>query len=236
MWIANGIKKWITNGPDADVYLVYMRTAAPEKGSHSLTAFIVEQDMQGFRRGDKTDKLGMRGSNTCELIFENCEIPQPNVLGEVNEGVRILMGGLDSERLILSGGPIGIMQAALDLVLPFVRERKQFDRPIGTFELMQGKVADMYTALQAARAYAYRVAEAFDSDLPSRKDPAACLLLASESAVKVSLEAIQSLGARGYMNDCAAGRLLRDAKLYDIGGGTNEIRRMLIGRELFDGK
>ena len=234
-WVANGVKKWITNGPDADVYIVYMRTKTGTD-SHSITAFIIERTMQGFSVGNKTDKLGMRGSNTSELYFENCTIPQENVLGEVNEGVKVLMNGLDSERLILSGGPLGIMQSALDIVLPYVKQRKQFNRPIGTFELMQGKLADMYTAQQAASFFSYKIAEQLDHGMTSRKDAAACYLFASEAAVKVSLEAIQSLGASGYMNDSPVSRLLRDAKVYDIGGGTNEIRRMLIGRELFEEK
>ncbi|MGQ0659071.1 MAG: acyl-CoA dehydrogenase family protein [Chromatiales bacterium] len=232
-WVANGVKKWITNGPDADVLIVYMRTAPVEDGSHSITAFLIEKDMPGFRCGPRTDKLGMRGSNTCELIFENCRIPDENALGEVNEGAKILMSGLDTERLVLAGGPLGIMQAALDLVLPFVHERRQFGQPVGTFELMQGKLADMYTELAAARAYAYEVAGQFDGGRPSRKDAAACLLFASEAAVRAALEAIQCLGARGYMNDSPASRLLRDVKVYDLGGGTSEIRRMLIGRELY---
>src|SRR5918992_269368 len=229
VWVANGVKKWITNGPEADLLIVYMRTAGPEAGSRSITAFLVEKDRPGFGKGEKTDKLGMRGSNTCELIFEDCEIPEDHVLGEVNEGVRVLMRGLDVERLLLSGGPIGLMQAALDVVLPYIHERKQFGQPIGTFELIQAKLADMYTALETSRAFAYRVAERFDRGQPSRKEAAACLLFASEAAVKVTLEAIQALGARGYMNDTPTGRLLRDAKLYEIGGGTNEIRRILIG-------
>ncbi|WP_266159351.1 acyl-CoA dehydrogenase family protein [Dyella silvatica] len=204
VWIANGTKMWITNGPDADVLLVY--------------------------------KLGMRGSNTCELVFEDCEIPAENIVGEVNEGVRVLMGGLDTERLVLSGGPIGLMQAALDLAIPYVRERKQFNAPIGTFGVMQAKIADMYTALQSSRGFAYMVAQQFDHGVKSRIDPAACLLNASQNAVKVALEAIQTLGGNGYINEFPAGRLLRDAKLYEIGAGTNEIRRMLIGRELFHGK
>ena len=234
VWVANGVKKWITNGPEADLLIVYMRTAGPEAGSRSITAFLVEKDLPGFGKGEKTDKLGMRGSNTCELIFEDCEIPDDHVLGEVNEGVRVLMRGLDVERLLLLGGPIGLMQAALDVVLPYIHERKQFGQPIGTFELIQAKLADMYTALETSRAFAYRVAERFDRGQPSRKEAAACLLFASEAAVKVALEAIQALGARGYMNDTPTGRLLRDAKLYEIGGGTNEIRRILIGRELFE--
>jgi isovaleryl-CoA dehydrogenase len=235
-WVANGSKMWITNGPDADVLLVYMRTAPRPAGSRCMTAFIVEKGMKGFSTAQKLDKLGMRGSNTCELVFENCEIPAGNVVGEVNEGVRVLMGGLDTERLVLSGGPIGIMQAAMDLVLPYVRERKQFNAPIGTFGMMQAKVADMYTALQSSRGFAYMVAQQFDNGVKSRIDPAACLLNASTNAVKVALEAIQALGGNGYINEFPAGRLLRDAKLYEIGAGTNEIRRMLIGRELFHGK
>ena len=236
VWVANGSKMWITNGPDADVLLVYMRTAPRAAGSRCMTAFIVEKGMKGFSTAQKLDKLGMRGSNTCELVFEDCEIPEENIVGEVNEGVRVLMSGLDTERLVLSGGPIGLMQAALDITLPYVRERKQFNAPIGTFEIMQAKVADMYTALQSSRGFAYLVAQQFDSGVKSRIDPAACLLNASANAVKVALEAIQSLGGNGYINEFPAGRLLRDAKLYEIGAGTNEIRRMLIGRELFHGK
>ena len=234
VWVANGNKMWITNGPDADVLIVYMRTAPVDQGSRAMTAFIVEKSMPGFSTAQKLDKLGMRGSNTCELVFNNCEIPAENVLGEVNQGVKVLMRGLDTERVTLSGGPLGIMQAAMDITLPYVHDRKQFGQAIGTFELMQGKVADMYTALQSARAFSYRTAEAADAGRASRKDAAACLLYASENAVKVSLEAIQSLGGNGYINEFATGRLLRDAKLYDIGAGTNEIRRMLIGRELFN--
>ena len=235
-WIANGSKMWITNGPDADVLLVYMRTAPRPAGSRCMTAFIVEKDMKGFSTAQKLDKLGMRGSNTCELVFEDCEIPVENVVGQVNEGVRVLMGGLDTERLVLSGGPIGLMQAALDITLPYVRERKQFNAPIGTFGIMQAKIADMYTALQSSRAYAYMVALDFDRGVKSRIDPASCLMNASQNAVKVTLEAIQALGGNGYINEFPTGRLLRDAKLYEIGAGTNEIRRMLIGRELFHGK
>ncbi len=233
-WIANGNKMWITNGPDADTLIVYMRTAGVESSARSMTAFIVEKGMQGFSTAQKLDKLGMRGSNTCELVFEDCEIPDENILGQAHGGTRILMSGLDTERVTLSGGPIGIMQAAMDIVIPYVHERKQFGKPIGTFELMQGKLADMFVKLQSARAFSYRVAGAIDEGRPSRKDAAACLLYASESAVQVALEAIQSLGGNGYINDYPAGRLLRDAKLYDIGAGTSEIRRMLIGRELFD--
>lgn len=236
VWVANGSKMWITNGPDADVLLVYMRTAPRPAGSRCMTAFIVEKGMKGFSTAQKLDKLGMRGSNTCELVFENCEIPVENVVGQVNEGVRVLMSGLDTERLVLSGGPIGLMQAAIDIALPYARERKQFNAPIGTFGIMQAKIADMYTALQSSRAYAYMVARDFDQRVRSRIDPAACLLNASQNAVRVTLEAIQTLGGNGYINEYATGRLLRDAKLYEIGAGTNEIRRMLIGRELFHGK
>ncbi len=236
VWVANGNKMWITNGPEADVLLVYMRTAGKDAGSKCMTAFIVERGMKGFSTAQKLDKLGMRGSNTCELVFENCEIPAENVLGEVNQGVRVLMSGLNTERLVLSGGPIGLMQAALDITLPYVRERKQFDAAIGTFGLMQGKLADIYTALQSSRAFAYQVARGFDEGQGSRAAAAGCLLHASEAAVQVTLEAIQSLGGNGYINEYPAGRLLRDAKLYAIGAGTNEIRRMLIGRELFDGR
>jgi isovaleryl-CoA dehydrogenase len=235
VYVANGTKMWITNGPDADVLLVYMRTAEAEAnaGSNCMTAFIVEKGMAGFSTAQKLDKLGMRGSNTCELVFENCEIPLRNVLGTVNEGVYILMKGLDSERLVLSGGPIGIMQSAMDSVLPYLHERKQFGEPIGTFGIMQAKIADMFTAVQASRALAYRVAEQFDRGAASRQDAAAALLMSSDSAVKVALEAIQCLGGNGYINEYPVGRLLRDAKLYEIGAGTSEIRRMLIGRELY---
>ena len=233
-WIANGSKMWITNGPDADTLIVYMRTSEIESSARSMTAFIIEKGLKGFSTAQKLDKLGMRGSNTCELVFQDCEIPDENILGYANGGTRILMRGLDTERVTLSGGPIGIMQAAMDIVVPYVHERKQFGKPIGTFELMQGKLADMYVKLQSSRAFAYRVAVAIDAGQPSRKDSAACLLYASECAVQVALEAIQSLGGNGYINDYPTGRLLRDAKLYDIGAGTNEIRRMLIGRELFD--
>ena len=235
VWIANGNKMWITNGPEADVLIVYMRTASRELGSKCMTAFIIEKGMKGFSTAQKLDKLGMRGSNTCELVFENCEIPAENVLGEVNNGVKVLMSGLNTERLVLSGGPIGLMQAALDIALPYVRERRQFGQAIGTFELMQAKIADMYTALQSSRAFAYQVARDYDAGHKSRIDAAACLLHASEAAVQVALEAIQSLGGNGYINEFATGRILRDAKLYAIGAGTSEIRRMLIGRELFAG-
>jgi len=231
-WLANGSKMWITNGPEADVLIVYMRTAGNEAGSSTMTAFLVEKDMPGFSTTQKLDKLGMRGSNTCELVFEDCRIPVDNVMGEVNRGVKLLMSGLNTERLVLSGGPLGLMQACLDLVIPYMRERKQFGRAIGTFGIMQAKLADMYAALQSARAYAYRIAADYDAGLRSRIDPAACLLHASTSAVKVALEAIQTLGGNGYINQYPAGRILRDAKLYEIGAGTNEIRKMLIGREL----
>ena len=234
-WIANGNKMWITNGPEADVLIVYMRTAGKEAGSQCMTAFLVEKGMKGFSTAQKLDKLGMRGSNTCELVFEDCEIPAENVLGEVHKGVKVLMSGLNTERLVLTGGPIGLMQAALDIALPYVRERKQFDAAIGTFGLMQGKIADMYTALQSSRAFAYQVGRDYDAGHKSRVDAASCLLHASESAVQVALEAIQTLGGNGYINEYDTGRILRDAKLYAIGAGTNEIRRMLIGRELFAG-
>ncbi len=234
-WIANGSKMWITNGPEASVVIVYMRTADADSGSKSMTAFVVERDMPGFRTAQKLDKLGMRGSNTCELVFEDCRIPASNVLGKVDGGVYILMRGLDSERLVLSGGPIGIMQAAMDVVLPYVRERRQFGRPIGEFDIMRAKIADMYTALQSSRAFAYRVAEQFDQGEATRQDAAACLLLASNSAVNLALDAIQALGGNGYINEYPTGRFLRDAKLYEIGAGTSEIRRMLIGRELVRG-
>jgi len=231
-WLANGTKMWITNGPEADVLIVYMRTAGKEAGSLAITGFLVEKGMQGFSTARKMDKLGMRGSNTCELVFENCKIPSENVLGEINQGVKLLMGGLNTERLVLSGGPLGLMQACLDLVIPYMRERKQFDRAIGSFGIMQAKLADMYTSLQSSRAYTYRIAKEYDSGRQSRIDPAASLLHASSNAVRVALEAIQSLGGNGYINQYPAGRILRDAKLYEIGAGTNEIRRMLIGREL----
>jgi len=235
-WIANGNKMWITNGPEADVLIVYMRTAGRDAGSSCMTAFIVEKGMPGFSTAQKLDKLGMRGSNTCELVFEDCAIPEENVLGQVDGGVKVLMSGLNTERLVLAGGPLGLMQAALDIALPYVRERRQFGQPIGCFELMQAKIADMYTALQSSRAFAYQVARDYDAGHKSRVDAAACLLHASEAAVQVALEAIQALGGNGYINEFDTGRLLRDAKLYAIGAGTNEIRRMLIGRELFDGK
>jgi len=232
-WIANGNKMWITNGPECDVAIVYMRTADKSLGSKSISAFIVENTYTGFSKAQKLDKLGMRGSNTCELVFKNCSIPNENLLGTENQGTYILMRGLDSERLVLSGGPLGIMQACMDVVLPYLHERKQFNQEIGKFGIMQAKIADMYTALQSARALTYRTAELFDAGKPTRQDAAASLLHASEAAVKISLEAIQCLGGNGYTNEYPCGRLLRDAKLYDIGAGTNEIRRMLIGKQLF---
>jgi isovaleryl-CoA dehydrogenase len=235
VWIANGNKMWITNGPTADVLVVYMRTAPKDQGSRAMTAFIVEKGMPGFSTAQKLDKLGMRGSDTCELVFENCEIPHANVLGEVNQGVKVLMSGLNTERLVLSGGPIGLMQAAMDIALPYVRERKQFDQAIGSFGIMQAKLADMYTALASSRAYAYTVARDYDAGHKSRIDAASVLLHVSRESIKVTLDAIQTLGGNGYINDYATGRLLRDAKLYEIGAGTNEIRQMLIGRELFLG-
>jgi isovaleryl-CoA dehydrogenase len=232
-WRLQGSKMWITNGPEADLAIVYFRTAPTEAGSKCLTAFAIERGTKGFRSAQKLDKLGMRGSDTAELVFDDCRVPDSCRLTEVDRGVSMLMKGLDSERLVLTGGPLGIMQAALDSVLPYVRERKQFGKPIGEFELVQAKVADMYVKLSAARAYAYRVAADFDAGQPVREAAAGCLLFASESAVSVSLEAIQCLGGNGYINEYPVARLLRDAKLYDIGAGTNEIRRMLIGRELF---
>jgi len=233
-WTVNGSKMWITNGPEAHVVVAYLRTAPQSAGSKCITAFIIEDGFEGFSKAQKLDKLGMRGSNTCELVFRDCRVPDGNVLGKVNEGVRILMGGLDSERLVLCGGPIGIMQACMDLVMPYTHERKQFGEPIGSFGLMQGKLADMYTELSASRALAYRTAEQFDAGKPTRQDAAAALLFASQAGVRLGLEAIQCLGGNGYINDYPTGRLLRDAKLYEIGAGTTEIRRMLIGRELFN--
>ncbi len=232
-YVLNGRKMWITNGPDADVLVVYAKTD-PAAGARGISAFIVERGWHGFSTAQKLDKLGMRGSSTCELVFDDCTVPAENRLGPENGGARVLMSGLDYERVVLSGGPIGLMAAALDLVLPYVHERKQFGQPIGTFELMQAKVADMYTALGASRAYVYAVASACDSGKVKRRDAAACILFAAESATRVALEAIQALGGNGYINDFPAGRLLRDAKLYEIGAGTQEIRRMLIGRELYE--
>jgi isovaleryl-CoA dehydrogenase len=228
-----GRKMWITNGPDADVLVVYAKTD-PAAGSRGITAFIVENTLAGFSTAQKLDKLGMRGSSTSELVFEDCRVPAENVLGEVNGGVRVLMRGLDYERAVLGGGPLGLMAAALDLVLPYVHERRQFGQPVGTFELMQAKIADMYASLNAARAYSYAIGRACDAGRGSRRDAAAAILFGAERATQVCLEAIQALGGNGYINDYAAGRLLRDAKLYEIGAGTQEIRRMLIGRELFE--
>jgi isovaleryl-CoA dehydrogenase len=231
-FVLNGSKMWITNGTIAETLVVYARTT-PDAGPRGVTAFIIEQGMRGFSRAQKLDKLGMRGSDTCELVFEDCEVPRKNVLGEVDQGVRVLMSGLDYERVVLAAGPLGIMQAALDVVVPYVHERKQFGQPIGEFQLMQGKLADMYTTLMACRAYVYAVAAACDRGETARKDAAGCILYAAEKATQVALEAIQALGGNGYINDYPTGRLLRDAKLYEIGAGTSEIRRMLIGRELF---
>ena len=231
-YILNGSKMWVTNGPDADVVIVYAKTD-PGAGPHGITAFIVERPFPGFSSSAKLDKLGMRGSNTCELVFQDCEVPHENVLGLPERGVNVLMSGLDYERAVLAGGPLGIMQACMDVVLPYVHERKQFGQPIGEFELMQGKLADMYTAVMATRAYVYAVAKACDRGRVARKDAASAILFAAERATWMALEAIQCLGGNGYMNDYPTGRLLRDAKLYEIGAGTSEIRRMLIGRELF---
>jgi isovaleryl-CoA dehydrogenase len=231
-YVLNGSKMWITNGPEASTYVVYAKTD-PGAGPHGITAFIVERGTAGLHQGEKLDKLGMRGSNTCALFFEDCRIPAANVLGEVNEGVRVLMSGLDYERVVLAAGPVGLMQNCLDIIEPYIHERKQFGRPIGEFQLMQGKVADVYTALSASRAYLYAVARACDQGRENRKDAAGAILFASEHATQVALQTVQCLGGNGYINDYPAGRLLRDAKLYEIGAGTSEIRRMLIGRELF---
>jgi len=230
-YVLNGTKFWITNGPQADTLVVYAKTD-PDGASRGVTAFIIEKDFPGFSCAQKLDKIGMRGSDTGELVFEDCEVPAENVLGPENGGAGVLMSGLDYERTVLAGGPLGIMQACLDVVLPYVRERRQFGRPIGTFQLMQGKIADMYVALNSARAYVYAVARACDAGRTTRFDAAGAILLASENAVKTSLEAIQALGGAGYLKDYPVERYLRDAKLYDIGAGTNEIRRFLIGREL----
>jgi isovaleryl-CoA dehydrogenase len=228
-----GSKMWITNGPDADVVVVYAKTD-PAAGPRGITAFIVEKGRKGFTSAQKLDKLGMRGSSTCELVFDNCVVPEANVLGALNGGVRVLMKGLDYERAVLGGGPLGLMAAALDLVLPYIHERKQFGQPVGTFELMQAKVADMYASLNAARAYSYAIGRACDAGRCSRQDAAAAILFGAEAATQNCLQAIQALGGNGYINDYAAGRLLRDAKLYEIGAGTQEIRRMLIGREIYE--
>ena len=231
-FILNGSKMWITNGPEAETLVVYAKTD-PEAGPKGITAFIVEKGMKGFSTAQKLDKLGMRGSDTCELVFQDCELPAENVLGQVGGGVRVLMAGLDYERLVLAGGPLGIMQACMDVVLPYLHERKQFGQPIGEFQLMQGKLADMYTTMNASRAYVYICGKAADRGQITRQDAAGCLMFAAEKATWMALEAIQSLGGNGYINDYPTGRLLRDAKLYEIGAGTSEIRRMLIGRELF---
>ncbi len=232
-YILNGSKMWITNGPGADVLVVYAKTD-PGAGPRGITAFLIEKGMEGFSTAQKLDKLGMRGSDTCELVFEDCRVPAENVVGAVNEGVRVLMSGLDYERAVLAAGPIGIMQAAMDAVTPYIHEREQFGKPIGTFQLVQGKIADMYTTMNACRAYVYAVAAACDRGETTRQDAAGCILYAGEKATQVALDAIQLLGGNGYINEYPTGRLLRDAKLYEIGAGTSEIRRMLIGRELFD--
>ncbi len=232
-FVLNGTKFWITNGPEADFLIVYAKTR-PDAASRGITAFLIEREMEGFSTSPKLDKLGMRGSDTCELVFEECEVPEENVLGTVDGGVGVLMSGLDYERAVLAGGPLGIMQACLDVVVPYVHEREQFGKPIGTFQLMQGKIADMYTTTNACRAYVYAVGNAIDQGHTTRKDAAGAILYAAEKATQVALDAIQALGGNGYVNDYATGRLLRDAKLYEIGAGTSEIRRMLIGRELFE--
>jgi isovaleryl-CoA dehydrogenase len=232
-YILNGNKMWITNGSDADTLVVYAKTT-PTAGSKGITAFIVEKGFPGFSTAQKLDKIGMRASHTCELVFQDCEVPEANVLGQINSGVRVLMSGLDYERLVLSGGPLGIMQACLDVVIPYLHERKQFGQPIGEFQLMQGKLADMYTTLNACRAYVYAVAKAADRGETTRKDAAGAILYAAERATWMAGEAIQALGGNGYINEYPTGRLWRDAKLYEIGAGTSEIRRMLIGREIFN--
>lgn len=231
-FVLNGNKMWITNGPDANTLVVYAKTDM-EAASKGITAFIIEREMDGFSTAQKLDKLGMRGSNTCELVFDNCKVSTENILGKEGEGVKVLMSGLDFERVVLAAGPIGIMAAAMDIVVPYVHEREQFGKPIGTFQLMQGKLADMYTTMNACRSYVYAVARACDNGQVTRKDSAGCILYAAEKATQVALEAIQCLGGNGYINDYPTGRLLRDAKLYEIGAGTSEIRRMLIGREMF---
>ncbi|WP_428449813.1 isovaleryl-CoA dehydrogenase [Photobacterium nomapromontoriensis] len=232
-YVLNGSKMWITNGPDAHTVVVYAKTA-PDQGAHGISAFIIEQGFSGFHHAQKLDKLGMRGSNTCELVFENCIVPADNLLGELHHGVNVLMSGLDYERVVLAAGPLGIMRACLDLVLPYIHDRKQFGRAIGEFQLIQAKIADMYTRTNAARAYVYTVAAACDRGEATRKDAAGVILYAAELATQLALDAIQLLGGNGYINEFPAGRLLRDAKLYEIGAGTSEIRRMLVGRELFE--
>ena len=232
-YLLNGNKMWITNGPDADVLVVYAKTDV-SAGPKGITAFLIEKSFRGFSTAQKLDKLGMRGSNTCELVFRDCQVPAENVLGEVNRGVQVLMSGLDYERAVLAGGPLGIMQACMDVVMPYLHQREQFGQPIGEFQLMQGKVADMYTTMNACKAYVYAVAKACDRSQTTRKDAAGAILYAAEKATWMAGEAIQALGGNGYINDYPTGRLLRDAKLYEIGAGTSEIRRMLIGRELFN--
>jgi isovaleryl-CoA dehydrogenase len=233
-FILNGHKMWITNGPEANTLVVYAKTT-PEGGSKGITAFIIEKEFPGFSTAQKLDKLGMRGSNTCELVFNNCEVPAENILGELNQGAKVLMSGLNYERLILAAGPIGIMQACLDCVIPYIHERKQFGKAIGEFQMIQAKVADMYTTLSAARAFVYQLAKyADESGQLSNKDAAAVILFASEQATQVALQAIQCLGGNGYINEFPTGRFLRDAKLYEIGAGTSEIRRMIIGKEIFN--
>ncbi len=231
-YILNGNKMWITNGPDADTFVVYAKTDT-NAGSGGITAFLIEKNFAGFSTAQKLDKLGMRGSNTSELVFEDCEVPEENILGGLGQGVKVLMSGLDYERVVLAGGPLGIMAACMDVVVPYIHERKQFGKPIGSFQLMQGKLADMYTEMNASRSYVYMVAAACDRGETTRKDAAGCILYAAEKATQLALQAIQCLGGNGYINDYSTGRLLRDAKLYEIGAGTSEVRRMLIGRELF---
>ncbi|NMD50344.1 isovaleryl-CoA dehydrogenase [Shewanella sp. DNRA4] len=232
-YILNGNKMWITNGPDANTYVIYAKTDLT-KGAHGITAFIVERGFKGFSQAQKLDKLGMRGSNTCELVFEEVEVPEENILGGLNNGVKVLMSGLDYERVVLSGGPLGIMNACMDIVVPYIHEREQFGKSIGEFQLVQGKLADMYTGMNAAKAYVYSVAKSCDRGETTRKDAAGAILYSAELATKMALDAIQLLGGNGYVNEYATGRLLRDAKLYEIGAGTSEIRRMLIGRELYN--
>jgi len=232
-YVLNGSKMWITNGPEAETLVVYAKTD-PSAGPRGITAFLIEKGFRGFSTAQKLDKLGMRGSDTCELVFQDCEVPEENVLGEVNQGVKVLMSGLDYERAVLAAGPLGIMQACMDTVLPYVHERKQFGEPIGNFQIMQAKLADMYVTMNAAKAYVYSVARACDRGETTREDAAGAILFAAEKATVIALDAIQCLGGNGYINDYPTGRLLRDAKLYEIGAGTSEIRRMLIGRELFE--
>jgi len=232
-YVLNGSKMWITNGPDADTLVVYAKTD-PKAGPRGITAFLIEKGMKGFSTAQKLDKLGMRGSNTCELVFQDCEVPEENILGQLNGGVKVLMSGLDYERAVLAAGPLGIMQACMDVAVPYLHDRKQFDQPIGEFQIMQAKLADMYTTMNAAKAYVYAVAKACDRGRATRKDAAGAILFASEKATWMALQAVQCLGGNGYINEFPTGRLLRDAKLYEIGAGTSEIRRWLIGRELFE--